>query len=367
MANTTFNNIPKVTSVNSTDYLVGYRPLLIVNSVTINSSSYGGTITSASVTFVGGNPIRSATGTVQYSGNSVTGITMVDKGQGYQSTPTAQISVTLTNLQVGAYPNTNYTVNMSVDTAVPPANSEIQITVPNLARYINSNYTYTSAVNTNQLIGSQPVSIDMHSNAIINCKNTLKAWVSFNGFMNSYTAGNVSGSNCTISVNTPPTTSTAYPSLYVYPITITSTGIKNKLPLYSQITITNTTILAGTYQIQSFPSTDSFTINYISSVYSGILFPPTVSFQNQSMMASYNVTSVTYVAAGHYIISFNTNTFNDSNYACMGGSLGNSCNTVSLAGTAATPTNKTTSSVNIYWNTSGNGDSAMVFFAAVGN
>ena len=360
MANTTFNNIPKVTSVNSIDYLVGYRQIFIVNSVTINSSSYGGTITSASVTFVGGNPIRSATGTVQYSGNSVTGITMVDKGQGYQSTPTAQISYTLTNPQVGPYPGTNYTVNMSVDTVVPPANSEIQITVPNLAGYINSNYTYTSAVNTNQLIGSQPVSIDMHSNAIINCKNTLKAWVSFNGFMNSFIAGTVSGSNCTITVTQ---LATADPDLYLHQIAIASTGIGNKLPLYSQITITDT-FLAGTYQIQSI-YTNAFIINYISG--SGITFPSTVSFQNQSMMASYNVTSVTYAAAGHYTIAFNTNTFNDSNYACMGGSLANWASTVSLAGTAATPTNKTASSVNIYWNKSGNGDSAMVFFAAVGN
>jgi hypothetical protein len=270
-------------------------------------------------------------------------------------------------------------------------NDEKKITASNTASYINSSFTYNSAINTNHLIGPQPDYINMNGNKIINCKNSLKAWVTFNGYMNGFGSGtvtNVPGGDPYIIVggSNNYTTSTTNPlvggnpnkdtTVYVYTLSAYSYSIKGYLPQYSQIFVT-TSSLSGSYEILSFPTANSFTFQYIATN-TNTVFPTKFTWYNQPMMASYNVSSITFVSNGYYRINFLSNTFNDIFYSIIGGSLSPGAEVVQLAGDSAPATvngvyypygwyNKTTSQVDVYWNVPANGDSAMVFFGFFGN
>ena len=69
-------------------------------SIENGGSGYANATTT--VEFVGGNPVRAATGTVVTSGGEITGITVTDRGSGYRSAPTVEITSTATPPGTGA-------------------------------------------------------------------------------------------------------------------------------------------------------------------------------------------------------------------------------------------------------------------------
>jgi hypothetical protein len=251
-------------------------------------------------------------------------------------------------------------------------NFESKMTAANVASYINSNYTYTNSFNTKQLIGPLSVPLNMNGYQISNCKNGIKAWITFNGILLNNTSQNNNGTGdpCVrvgspVFSTTDPTEINYNINSYTYTFSAYHIGISTLLSQYQEIFITTPSI-SGFTQILSFPTANSFTFKYINTN-SNIATPISITWYSKANLSSYNISSVTRVSEGCYRIQFLSGVFKDSYYACMGGSMEDSCYSVALAGSDTSVTEKTSQSVQIYWNTSANGDSSMVFFAAVGN
>jgi hypothetical protein len=201
MAQVTFESFTPITnssSVSVDDVLVGTTNYFIVDSVNVSANSgYNGNITSATATFYGGNPIRTATASVQFNSSTVTGVTMIDKGQGYRSEPTCYISVG--TVAGGPNPQPRNTVNMVSDT---PSGVEYKTSVNTLTPIVQG-YTFANATNTKNITGPQTSEIAMNKNAISNSPTTAKAWVTFDGFGLVYNSGSatwVSNSNNLVTV-----------------------------------------------------------------------------------------------------------------------------------------------------------------------
>ena len=127
-----------------------------VQSVNIGSSGYSYNITAATVQFVGGGGIG-AQGTVQFSNNRITGVTVTYGGSGYSSAPTLVFNLTFgTPAPAGPYlNNTTYTVNMVNPNLVYTSSYlGVKTSTPNVELTVNgsvssNNNLYTKSITTN--------------------------------------------------------------------------------------------------------------------------------------------------------------------------------------------------------------------------
>ena len=148
--------------------------------------------------------------------------------------------------------------------------------------------------------------------------NAVKAWVNFNGTVNSTWAGGTS----TVSRTAGSTTATI--------TTTTAHGLTSGNVVYAL-----TGVVAGSYTVTVLTST-TFTITTVATT---VLTAASITFAVNAIRASYNVSSITDNGVGTYAINF-TNALSDTNYSIVGSCI----NPGTSYGFCSTQTSTTTTS-----------------------